>query len=485
MLFLITLSFVLSLCLTPLVGKLAVRLGWVDQPDFDRKIHHIPVPRVGGVAIVTAYATSLAALLLTDFRSNTALDQSLSVAWNLLPAVTLIAITGLLDDLIGLSPLEKLTGQCAAASLICLGGLHFQQLAGRDLGNVFGVVLTIVWLVSCANAFNLIDGVDGLATGLGLITAGTMLLTAVLGGDVELMLIAAPLVGSLLAFLRFNFSPASIFLGDSGSLSIGFLLGCLGIMWSQSAATFPGIAAPAVALSIPLLDTALSIGRRFVAGKPIFRPDHGHIHHCLMQRGFSSRAVCFSLYSATAVACSFAVVLGISSEPVGGIIFLVFCATLLVTVQCLRYQEFGLFASLLRSIRGNVQSQLSLHAYEERLRNAASPEECWSVLRKAGREFGFAEITLQLGGRHFEERASTNGHGSWNVCLLISASDYIILTRQCGSVKAAQSVARFADLLHGSLCEKAAAFSGVVASDQTIVIPECNVHKPGALARIA
>lgn len=464
-------SFVFCFLSTPLVRNLAIRLGWLDQPDLIRKIHRVPVPRIGGVPVVFACAGSVGAVLLMHLPDAPAVEQSLPVIWNLMPASVLIFATGLSDDLIGLKPVQKLGGQVVAAVLACMGGLHFHIFAGLGLGSAWDWALTLIWLVACANAFNLIDGVDGLAAGLGLIATLTMLLAAVLAGDAGLVVIAAPLAGSLLGFLRFNFNPASIFLGDSGSLWIGFILGCFSVMLSQNSVTYSGTIAPALALSIPLLDTTLSFARRFVAGRPIFTGDHSHVHHRLIDRGFTPRHVCFSLYAASVLASGFSLLLSVSSDFLGGIAMVVFCASSSTAIQFLRYQEFGVFARLLRKVPSSVQSQLSLHAYEKRFREAASPEECWRVLRQAGREFGFTHIGLQLGGCYFEERTATNGNGAWKLSLPLSASDYASLTWQCRSPKAPEACAQLADLLQSTLSEKAGIFQAAPENGRKDVIP--------------
>ena len=468
---LVALSFVFCFLMTPLVRNLAVRLGWLDRPDLERKIHRVPVPRVGGVPVVLACAGSFGVLLLMHLPGASAVEQSLPVIWSLMPAFVLIFIIGLLDDLIGLTPIQKLGGQVLAAALICMGDLHFHIFAGLGLGSYGDLALTLVWLVACANAFNLIDGVDGLAAGLGLIATLTMLIAALLGGNPGLIVIAAPLAGSLLAFLCFNFNPASIFLGDSGSLWIGFILGTFSIMLSQHSVTFSGMIAPALVLSIPLLDTTLSFARRFVAGRPIFKGDHSHVHHRLIDRGFTPRRVCFSLYAASVLASGFSMVLSVSSEFLGGIAIVLFFATSSTTIQVLHYQEFEVFARLLRKVPSNVNSQLSLHAYEERLRNAASPEECWRVLRQAGHDFGFIHISLLLGGCYFEERTATNGNGAWKLRVPLSESDYVSLTWQRLSLTAPETGAQLADLIQRTLSEKAGVFHTGPENERSGVIP--------------
>ena len=154
----------------------------------------------------------------------------------------------------------------------------------------------MVWLVGCTNAFNLIDGMDGLAAGVGLVATVTMLLAALTQNNLPLVLATIPLAGCLLGFLRYNFSGASVYLGDCGSLSLGFLLGCFGALWSDKSVTLVALTVPLLAVSIPLLDVVLSIVRRFLRNRPIFQADRGHIHHRLLDRGLSPRSAVLTMY---------------------------------------------------------------------------------------------------------------------------------------------------------------------------------------------
>ena len=171
-----------------------------------------------------------------------------------------------------------------------------------------GLAVTALWLVGCSNAFNLIDGVDGLAVGAGLFATVTILLGALLNGNVRLALATMPLAGALAGFLRYNFNPASVFLGDSGSLTVGFLLGCYGVLWSQKSATMLGMTAPLMALAVPLIDTGVAVARRFLRGQPIFSADARHIHHRLLARGLTPRKVALLLYGACGVAAGLSLV---------------------------------------------------------------------------------------------------------------------------------------------------------------------------------
>src|SRR5439155_5528046 len=215
-LFLTATSLMICLALTPLCRDFFVNAGLLDHPDQGRKRHSRPIPRTGGIPIAIAYLGSFVLLLVSPLNAGSVLEQHLPLVWKLLPAAGLIFLTGLVDDLVGLKSWQKLIGQVVAAGAAYWGGVH-----------VFGSLpLTVAWLVVCTNAFNLIDGVDGLATGLGLFATVTTLITALLQRNLALAVATAPLAGALLGFLRYNFNPASIFLGDSGSLLVGFLLGC-------------------------------------------------------------------------------------------------------------------------------------------------------------------------------------------------------------------------------------------------------------------
>jgi UDP-GlcNAc:undecaprenyl-phosphate/decaprenyl-phosphate GlcNAc-1-phosphate transferase len=249
LLFLALTSFLLAFLLTPLCRNLAVRYRLVDLPDKRRKVHALPVPRIGGLPIAIAYTASFM-ILVADRPTAHLLASGFPMALRLLPAVCLIFLVGIIDDIRGLSPASKLAGQWAAGALAVWAGLHI-SVFGHQLAPWLNAPLTILWLIACSNAFNLIDGVDGLASGVGLFATITPLIAALIGNNLPLAMVTVPLAGALLGFLRYNFNPASIFLGDSGSLFIGFLLGCFGILWSQKSATLLGMVAPMMALSIP------------------------------------------------------------------------------------------------------------------------------------------------------------------------------------------------------------------------------------------
>src|SRR5437016_9923907 len=226
-------SLVVSYILTPICRDVALRAGLVDSPDQKRKLHAHPIPRVGGVPIMAACLFSVLLLVLCGSAAGGMVVRALPSIARLFPAVLVIFAVGLLDDLIALKPRYKLAGQLVAAGLAFSAGVRIHSLGGHAIQSWWALPLTVFWLVGCTNAVNLIDGVDGLAAGVGLVATLTTLVAALLQPNLALALATVPLAGALCGFLRYNFNPASIFLGDSGSLLIGFLLGAYGLIWSQ------------------------------------------------------------------------------------------------------------------------------------------------------------------------------------------------------------------------------------------------------------
>ena len=403
-------------------------------------------------------------LIVSGLRAGTLGIESLPIFFKLAPAAALIFITGLLDDLKGLKPWQKLAGQLAAALTACWAGVSISGFGALHLSPWLAIPITVFWLLACTNAFNLIDGVDGLAAGVGLFATITMLLAALLQNNVPLALATIPLAGALLGFLRYNFNPATIFLGDSGSLLIGFLLGCYGVLWSEKSATILGMTAPMMALAIPLLDTSLAIVRRFLRQKPIFTADRGHIHHRLLDRGFTPRKVALTLYAA----CGIFATLSLCTvwAPNVGLVIVLFCACTWVGIQHLGYLEFGVAGRMFMdgAFRRLLNSQISLQTYEESLVAAATPDECWIVIECACRDFGFHRANLILAGRHFEYALDVEPINAWEVRIPVSDYDSIKLTRSFGTGTQTNIIAPFADMVRRTLAPKLPIFARMPAA---------------------
>jgi UDP-GlcNAc:undecaprenyl-phosphate GlcNAc-1-phosphate transferase len=302
----------LALVLTPVIGRGSRLLGLVDAPG-GRKVHAKSVPRLGGLALVLA--ALLAMVLVTTVRPG-AIDAATWPAMRpFLIAGGLIFIIGLIDDLRGLGPGPKLLFEFAAAAVIMSSGLLIERVtllgATWSLGWIAWPV-TAAWLVGMTNAFNLIDGVDGLAAGIIVLAGGACGAILVVRGHAPEAMLLAALVGAAFGFLCFNFAPASIFLGDSGSLVAGFLLAATAITGWQKGATALATGVPLLIFALPIADSALALVRRSVARptdgrtivatlRQIAQPDREHIHHRMLAMGWSVRRTVLILYGITAI----------------------------------------------------------------------------------------------------------------------------------------------------------------------------------------
>jgi UDP-GlcNAc:undecaprenyl-phosphate GlcNAc-1-phosphate transferase len=452
-LFLAITSFICCLVLTPLVGKWSSRLGLLDLPNTGRKLHAYPIPRTGGVAILASYLAAIGFLLLSPLKGGATVN--LPLALHLLPAVGVIFVIGLVDDVIGLNPREKLIGQACAACLAYWAGVRVLGIESLPALGSWSLPVTVIWLVGCANAFNLIDGVDGLSAGIGLFATFNLLAAALLQNNAALALGTAPLLGALLAFLRYNFNPATIFLGDSGSLTIGFLLGCYGAIWSQESATLLGMVAPLIALAVPLLDTALSIVRRFLRHQPIFRADGNHIHHRLLARGFSPAKVVLVLYAACGIAAACSLLASLTEHRFEGLLLVVFCAAAWIGVQMVGYVEFETARHLVLSgtFRHILNARLFVKAFERKVASAATPEEYWEIVRDAGREFECAYVRMALTGNVYEERdEARDAQECCTIRIPLHKGEYINFRYPIeSSVRHAVAISSIAEILRRSL----------------------------------
>lgn len=443
------LSFCVALALTPLCRELAIRWGFVDQPDKIRKFHVGSIPRVGGVSIFIAYLVSFGILLHSPLQFSEMIRGHFDIVEKLLPAATIVFFTGLLDDLLGLKAWQKFAGQFLASAVAVWAGVQINFIAWHQIPTWSSIPVTALWLVGCTNAFNLIDGVDGLAAGVGLFATATTLIAALLEHNLGLAIATIPLAGALLGILRFNFNPASIFLGDSGSLFIGFLLGCYSVLWSQKSATILGMTAPLIALSIPLLDTGLAIIRRFLRCQSICDADHGHIHDKLLARGLTPRRVVILVYVLCGLCAALSLLQSFAHERFGGPIIIVFCAGVWIGVWRLGYVEFEMTRRLVLAgnFRRQLNAELQLSSFRDRLATAVTTDQCWEVLQNSYSEFGFNEIRFKLGSRVYND--TTNGHhvaNTWTLRIELSENAYLNLSREFDS-EAPPIVARYSDAI--------------------------------------
>ncbi len=293
-LLLLMVSFLIAYAVTPAAKKLAVKLGAIDMPGESRRIHSRPTPRMGGLAIYIAFTVS--ALIFMP------LDKKMI---GLLLGSSIIAALGIADDMKGLSAATKMAGQIVAAAVLMGFGFRIEWLTTPMGGMMYlswlSIPATIFWVVGITNTFNLIDGLDGLAAGIAAISSAAMFITALMNGRTLAAMLLLMVAGSALGFLPYNFNPAKIFMGDTGSLFLGFVLSAISIQGTIKGATAIAIVIPVLAMGLPIFDTAIAIVRRAKNGMPIMQPDRGHLHHRLLDMGFTQRQVVVILYIISAI----------------------------------------------------------------------------------------------------------------------------------------------------------------------------------------
>lgn len=280
---------------TPLVKWLAFKIGAVDLPD-KRKVHKKPMARLGGLAIFFGF---IASVFFTMQLNN----QILGICFG----GTIIVLVGIIDDLRGMDARVKLFFQIVAACVLLIFGLRIEWLSNPFGPGMFflpfwlSAPVTVLWVVGCVNTVNLIDGLDGLAAGISFIAAITISLMAMASNYATAAILTAALAGAALGFLQHNFNPAKIFMGDTGSMFLGFTLASVSVVGSIKSLAAIAIIVPILALGVPIFDTLFAIVRRYKSGNPIFAPDKGHLHHRLLQRGMSVKQAVLVMYGISVV----------------------------------------------------------------------------------------------------------------------------------------------------------------------------------------
>ncbi len=296
-------TFLISLgvtsLLTPMVLRAANRLKLYDQPDGERKIHVGQIPRLGGIAIALGFVTPLIALLFwkNDLAHELQRDPTRTAAF--FGGFAAIVAVGLVDDLRGLGAWSKLGVQVAVGVGLWAGGLSFNRITLLDVPielGLWSLPFTVIWVAAIVNAMNLIDGLDGLAAGVGFFAAFSLFTIALLDGNTTLALFAAAIGGSVVGFLLYNFSPALIFMGDTGSMAIGYVFAACALWSASKRSTTLSLVLPIVALGVPILDTSFAFIRRAASRRSPFSSDRGHIHHRLLDVGLSQRQAVLAIY---------------------------------------------------------------------------------------------------------------------------------------------------------------------------------------------
>jgi UDP-GlcNAc:undecaprenyl-phosphate GlcNAc-1-phosphate transferase len=397
---LLTASAGISALLTYWVRRTAIAYGLKATPVYGRHLHTKPLPRLGGIAICATFMAAAAAYI----PISRLLHVSVSIRGYLgfLIPVLLIFLMGAYDDVKPLKPKSKIAVQSLAAILLYVAGFGIHYFAslfgGHPIGVVIDLPLTIFWVLLITNAFNLIDGLDGLAAGSAMISLIALLVVCLLGHNDLVTYLVVVLLGAILGFLPFNFYPASIFMGDSGSLFIGFLLSALAMAAGQEVATSSGIAIPILAFGVPILDVALAVLRRLIRSRPVFRGDTDHIHHKLLRRGLSHRQAVFVLYGVTSAFVVASLALVIDDKFLLPVIIALVLG-IFIGVQQLHYAEFsGLFRPGGRR-RQIITESLNLRRAAEALAACPDFRTISQVLQETLQPDGFEGLRLKNLGK--------------------------------------------------------------------------------------
>ena len=401
-----------------------MRRGWVSFPRDGRQVHESPLPRLGGVAIFLAFSLSMSVWLGLSLIFPRLVDGlAPTTLLHIYVPSCLIFCLGIYDDLYGAGPYLKFAVQAIAAAMLFAGGMRILGLpvlfGQHTLPWFIGLLLTVLWVVAITNAFNLIDGLDGLAAGSALFSTMVFFVVSLVNHSWLGSLMSVTLAGAILGFLRFNFNPATIFLGDSGSLFIGFMLSALALAGAQKAPTFVAVAIPVVSFGLPILETLLSVLRRLISGRPIFTADREHIHHKLLQMGFSHRQVVIVLYAVSAMFAMLSLFLLWPTGSTLGLVLAVVGTVIWLGVQHLNYLEFGELRRVAqRTIdqRHIVINNLSVRRAVEELKVAGDFNQVRSVLVAAFESNDFDAFELDLKSFPGDQAVSgeSNRHFHWS-----------------------------------------------------------------------
>lgn len=394
-------AFVTCYLLVPLVKRLALRLKAFDPPS-ERRHHRRSIPTLGGLAVAAPLYAGIALLYLWPNLISERFFVGGRDVLGLLLGAFLILLLGVRDDLHGAGASTKFPVQIVAALVVCFFSGSIESLRLPVLGDVklgiAAVPATVFWIVAITNAFNLIDGIDGLAAGVGSLVCGVSFFLAYMFGHTHMMVLAALMAGSLLAFLRFNFYPARIFLGDTGSLFVGFVIGVVSLQSSMKAPTAVLMLVPVCVLGYPLLDTLLAVVRRLLKGKPIFSSDRSHIHHKLLGKGFGHRTASMAAYGLTVLFTLVAICHIYGRHREAG-----FALALVTVILVVMFKAFGYWDFVRNHLSLALRRKYRIYNLLEKLialkmDDARDMDELWRLVCQVGHEFDLLSMRLRAAG---------------------------------------------------------------------------------------
>ncbi|MHC4703546.1 MAG: glycosyltransferase family 4 protein [Planctomycetota bacterium] len=395
-------TFLVAVILVPIISRLAKRCNLVDVPG-PRKVHKSAIPRIGGIAFVLAtLALVVPTFLLSNDIGQSFRDSRTEFIALFLGACFVFAV-GLIDDLRPVRGYVKLLCLIGASLGVCASGAIVRDIA---VGTWFTLEtgwaawpFSVCWIVMITVCMNLIDGLDGLAAGIAAIVCGTLVLLAFLTGQVAMVVLMLALLGSVCGFLFFNFYPAKIFMGDCGSMFLGFMIGAGSLVCQTKTGTMVGLAIPFLVMGVPIFDTSIVlIGRRILERRSMFAPDRGHLHHRLLDLGLRHRTVVIVIYAVTAISASVGVLM-LSVEPKPSIGLLGVGVALLFSVFACFHG--GRLSKIMKGLRRNWaiahKAKEERHSFEDaqlRMRESRSFDTWWQTVCDMGKQMQFESIGL-------------------------------------------------------------------------------------------
>jgi UDP-GlcNAc:undecaprenyl-phosphate/decaprenyl-phosphate GlcNAc-1-phosphate transferase len=398
------LGCVLALLGAPLLARIAHWCGAVDLPDGHRKHHDHAIPRCGGVTMALAGLLAFGATLAYFTDPVATLADEAWLVRGLAPAALVLLLVGVLDDVFSLTGIYKLIGQFLAVSILVASDRAVESISIAGFAIPLGglaLPFVIFFYLGAVNSFNLIDGIDGLASSLGALVLATLGCIAAAQGYTAAALLCFALVGGLVGFLRFNLPPARMYLGDTGSMLIGLVVGAVAVHCSIKTQAAFALGAPLAVCALPILDASAAIIRRITTGQSVFAPDRGHLHHAFLQRGLSVGQTVATLSALTAATCASALLSYFTSNDLFALVFSASIVASLAVSRTFGHSECALVAGRVRSLfsrftpGGHSRSQRGVES-TVRLQGHAQWRDVWKMLRENAPKFGVVGVQMQV-----------------------------------------------------------------------------------------
>lgn len=423
-------AFFASAVTAPLVGRLATRYGMVDAPDGHRKLHAKPVPLTGGPTLLITVIVSVAVTLMVYPNLLAPTTNDIKFLLALFVAGSLIVVVGIIDDRVGVRGRQKLAAQIMAGLIMLPSGITVREVSLLGCHVSFGdlaPIVTLLCIVGAINALNLIDGVDGLASTTGIVLSLSIAgVIYVYGGRPDGLMISLILAGGLSGFLIYNFPPARMFLGDSGSMLIGLILGAVALKCSIKQYTAATLLLPTAIWAIPLFDVAMAIVRRKLTGRSIYETDRGHLHHCLQRRGLSGARLLLITTSLCALTGLGAIAASVMKNDLIAVIGAVTALSLLILTRSFGHTEMSLLSNRLKRLTGSMLQrsaplQTVLHDEEMQLRGDHDWQQLWETLTDFADRFQMDSVELMVNlpliGEEYhaswKRKSKTQMHEEW------------------------------------------------------------------------